>query len=396
MPVPLALPAIADPVVLARYPFLPQASELTRELALGRDISLDVLLEDESMEETRRRGRLRLVESIQNEGGVDAMAMRDIHTEEGRLLEAFSYSYARLIVCASDQEILISRWAQAEAERAERLLAVDEDALPIVASTYLSLVKRTSVDAEGGRAGLAKREAWQVGISDYIELCPKITGDRWRLLNHDVRDGWVRLGDNRMSANQQLARLLRERIKRQIVEDAMRRMGEVTDDLAVRLAEPLGMVTSLLQRASSERLELVGVEQVDWPPCMRKAVAELGAGINVNHFGRLFLASISSTIGLPQETCANFFINAPDYSAETTRYQVAHVYDREYTPAGCGKLKINACCAVQPGDDRLCDQPWLDHPMKYLRARQRSRMREQAAQQPPPEEDVPNRPEEDS
>ncbi len=164
--------------------------------------------------------------------------------------------------------------------------------------------------------------------------------------------------------------------------DALTRMGEVTDDLAVRLAESVGMATSLIQQASSERLELSGVEQTDWPPCMRKAVRELEAGINVNHFGRLFLASISSTIGLPQETCAGFFANAPDYNPETTTYQVGHVYDRNYTPAGCSKLKLNACCAVQPGDDRLCDQPWLDHPMKYLRAQQRRRVRDQAEQQP--------------
>ena len=73
------------------------------------------------------------------------------------------------------------------------------------------------------------------------------------------------------------------------------------------------------------------------------------------------------------------FRNAPDYNPKTTTYQIGHVYDRAYTPAGCAKLKLNACCAVQPGDDRLCDQPWLDHPMKYLRSQQRWRLRDAAA-----------------
>ncbi|MDP6640800.1 MAG: hypothetical protein QF817_06990, partial [Candidatus Poseidoniaceae archaeon] len=264
---------------------------------------------------------------------------------------------------------LISRWAQAEAERAERLLCVDAAALPIIARTYLSDVERIDL-SQRGISSHGGGESWQVGLTDFIEICPRITGERWRLINHDVTGGKVILGDRRMSSQQQLARLLRERIKSQIMADALTRMGEVTDDLAVRLAESVGMATSLIQQASSERLELSGVEQTDWPPCMRKAVRELEAGINVNHFGRLFLASISSTIGLPQETCAGFFANAPDYNPETTTYQVGHVYDRNYTPAGCSKLKLNACCAVQPGDDRLCDQPWLDHPMKYLRAQQ--------------------------
>ncbi len=368
MPLPLQVPIIEDEVILARYPFLPQSSDFQRKLATENSISLDVLLDSERMEETRTRGRLRLVESISNKGGVDAVSMRDIHTEEGRLLESFSYSYARLVVCASEQEVLISRWAQAEAERAERLLREDDVALPIIAQTYLSDIKLITHAGRGD---------WQVGLSDFIEICPKITGERWRLVNHDVIDGKVMLGDKRMDSQQQLARLLRERIKQQIMEDALRRMGEVTDDLAVRLAEAVGMAGNLIQQASSERLELSGIEQGDWPPCMRKAVRELDAGINVNHFGRLFLASISATIGIEQSACAEFFANAPDYNAETTSYQIGHVYDRAYTPAGCPKLKLNACCAVQPGDDSLCDQPWMDHPMKYLKAQQRRRKREE-------------------
>ena len=46
----------------------------------------------------------------------------DIHTEEGRLIEAFSFYYARLVVCASEDERLLARWSQAEAARAEHLL----------------------------------------------------------------------------------------------------------------------------------------------------------------------------------------------------------------------------------------------------------------------------------
>ena len=36
----------------------------------------------------------------------------------------------------------------------------------------------------------------------------------------------------------------------------------------------------------------------------------------------------------------DFFRGAPDFSEQTTAYQVAHIYDREYTPSD-GKLKVN-------------------------------------------------------
>jgi len=67
----------------------------------------------------------------------------------------------------------------------------------------------------------------------------------------------------------------------------------------------------------------------------------------------------------------NFFRGAPDFSEATTSYQVQHVYQHGYTPSGCGKLKINHNCPVLPGDNRTCDQPWMDHPLKYIRATQR-------------------------
>ena len=41
-------------------------------------------------------------------------------------------------------------------------------------------------------------------------------------------------------------------------------------------------------------------------------------GINVNHTGRLLLASMSLAMGLSQEQTCGFFVNAPDYSADTT------------------------------------------------------------------------------
>ena len=41
----------------------------------------------------------------------------DIHTEEGRLIEAFSFYHARLVICASEDERLLARWANGAARR---------------------------------------------------------------------------------------------------------------------------------------------------------------------------------------------------------------------------------------------------------------------------------------
>ena len=380
MPVPATPPSLADEVTLARYPFLPQASDWIRTMAVHHGIDLKELLEGPWMEQARQRARIRLIDSVQSKEGVQVVG-GDIHTEEGRLIEAFSFYYARLVMCASEDERLIARWAQAEAARAEQLLIQDTANLPLVARTYLTQVEQTHNQSPTAAVSSAmtmrqlrqtSSSEWRVGLADFIEICPKITGTRWRLPNVDVEKGWVKLhGERQYASSAKLARLLRERIKAGIEAEALEKMAEVTTDLAVRLAEPVGMVRNLMANKASEAIALVGAEESDWPPCMQKVIADLAGGVNVNHFGRLFLASMSATLALPQESCVGFFRGAPDFSEATTSYQVQHVYQHEYTPAGCGKLKVNHNCPVLPGDNRTCDQPWMDHPLKYIRATQR-------------------------
>lgn len=361
MPKPMAIPDVVDEVSLARYPFLPQARSWISGLAGRHQIDIDELLDGVFMERARIRARSRLVDSVDSNEGVSLASVGDIHTEEGRLLEAFSFYYARLVVGASEDERLISRWAQAEAERAQNILEKDS-MLEVVANTYLSEIKY-------------EEKEWKIGLSDFIELCTGITGSRWRLPNCDINDGWVTLFDegDKYPSNRKLARLLRERIKEEIKIEAIEKMEKMDESLLIRLAEPVGMIRGLVASKTAETIALIGAGEQDWPPCMRKAIGELSQGVNLNHFGRVFLASIARCIGIPQEATVDFFRNAPDFSEATTSYQVNHVYEREYTPSGCSKLKVNHNCAVQAGDDSLCDQPWMDHPLKYIRAKQRRR-----------------------
>jgi len=362
VPMPMQTPDLEDEVSLARYPFLPQAVPWIAQLASANGIDLDVLLDGGALELSRRRGRMRLIDTVDSDEGVEAAAMGDIHTENGRVLEAFSYYYARLVICASEDERLISRWAQAEAARAERLLAVDLDNLPVVAETYISQIR------------LKENGLWQIGLKDFIEICPSISGARWRLPNCDVKDGWVTLHEERTySSSSKLARLLRERIKRTIQSGAIVKMADINTDLAMRLAEPVGMVVGLVAARQSDAIEISSAGKEDWPPCMRGVIGQLADAVNVNHYGRVFLGAISRTVGLPRENCVDFFRAAPDFSESVTTYQVGHLYDHEYTPSGCSKLKLNHNCPVLKGDDSLCDQIWMDHPLKYVRAKQRRR-----------------------
>ena len=390
MPTPKVTPLIENEVTLARYPFLPQATEWIQKLAVEHEIDLDELLDGEWMEKARSRARIRLIDSIESKDGV-AVVGGDIFTEEGRIIEAFSFYYARLVVFASEDERLISRWAQAEATRAEQVLTRDSENLEIIARTFISEIDREvdlnqtkqSLNATNSRKLRQSQDGnlWKIGMPDFIEICPKITGARWRLANAQISKGKITLfNEQQYSSSAKLARLLRERIKHHIEQEALQKMQNIDMELAMRLAEPVGMVRNLMASKASEAINLVGAEESDWPPCMRKIIADLANGVNVNHFGRVFLASISAKLALPEESCIGFFRGAPDFNEGTTTYQVNHVYNGEYTPASCGKLKVNHNCPVLPGDDRLCDISWMDHPLKYIRATQRWKAKNQQAQ----------------
>ncbi|CAI8208940.1 MAG: Uncharacterised protein [Methanobacteriota archaeon] len=380
MPSPLEPPVIKANDLLSRYPFLPQTREWLNVLSTEENITLEMLISDPYMEPARNRGKLRLIEMITHSGGVDMESTSDIYTREGQLMEVYSYLFAKLIICSAADEILVSRWAQAEAELAEKRLSIEGENLEIIAKTYVDklrhepsdFIQRKKIfDGRNIRKFGYKRGVWKIGIIDFIELCSNISGSRWRLPNHELEHGWVTLWDEEIySSDAQLSRLLREKIKVEIQRDAREQIEKLGDEQIPGLEKYVNMIKDTLGDFKKKELELSRVDQEDWPPCMHKAITELARGVNVNHTGRFFLASMASKIGMPQKDAIAFFSNAPDFSEATTSYQVGQIYEMDYTPTSCEKMKLGSNCAVEFGDDTLCDKEWLKNPVQYVAVKQ--------------------------
>ncbi len=366
MPMPIRAPEIDDDGLLARYPFLPQGTTYIRSMLDENDITVEDLIDAPWLEDVRVRGMLRLVDSVLQQEGDGGSSSIDISTEVGRMTEALSFLHAMLIVCASFDERLLSRWIEGESSRADRLLGMDSDNFEVISSSFLSGIV-TRVDSRGS-------EDYWIPLVDFIELSPKISGKYWRLVNRPVKGGWVCLDAGAgESGRGRASRLIKERIRESLRESCEERMTRMDDEFAAKFADPVDRIVGLLSERVKEEMPMTAAIRDDWPPCFESAVSELNQGVNVNHVGRVFLAAFSRSIGLQQEQTCNFFANAPDYNADTTAYQVGQIYEREYTPHGCSALKTNARCPVQTGEDRLCDQEWLNHPLKYIRAKQRRR-----------------------
>ena len=379
MPMPLTLPDIDDEVLLARYPFLPQGREHRLEVLRSNGITVEDLIEAPWLEDARTRGRVRLLESVEHKDGAGIATTVDLSTEIGRMTEVLSFFHAMLVVCASFNERLLARWIEGEATRGDQLFGMDSDNFVLLAHSYLS-------DIREERNGAGGDSLYWVPMADFIELCPRISGNYWHLSNRPLVKGWVCMSPGAgEDSRQRTARLLKERIREDLNESCVERMNKMSEEFAALFSDPVERITGLLSERVQAEMPMSAAVREDWPPCFESAVSELNQGINVNHVGRVFLAAFSRSIGMSQEQTCSFFANAPDYSADTTSYQVNQIYEREYTPHGCAALKTNARCPVQPGDDRLCDQEWLTHPLKYIRAKQRSRYREGSLSKEEPE-----------
>jgi len=370
MPMPLVPPVIKDESVLARYPFLPQGREFIRNQLSGNGIDVKGLIEEPWLEDVRTKGSLRLVEAVTHKEGIDAATTLDLSSELGRMTETLSYLHAMLIVCASFEDRLLNRWVEGEASRADLLFGMDSDNFDDIARTYLSDIRSESVPG-------TTEIVYFVPMVDFIELCPKISGSYWRLVNRATKDGWVRMDAGvGETSRQRTARLLKERVRQSMTAQCSERMSKMDDAFAGLFADPVDRILGLLSERVKADMPMSAAVREDWPPCFESAVAELSQGINVNHTGRVFLAAMSRAMGHTPEITSSFFASAPDYNQETTTYQVNHIYERQYTPHGCQGLKTGARCPVSPGEDRLCDQEWMNHPLKYLRAKQRRRYQE--------------------
>ena len=362
---PRVPPELSNHSALARYPFLPQARSHMRTIFDENGIDIDAILEQGWLEEARSLGRLRLVESILHKSEAEPMATVDLANEASRLFSLAAYQYAFLVVCASHDERLISRWAEGESSLADKNIGLDETFFEDVVMTYISSLKR---EIRNGR------QVYSVPLSDFLELCPRISGSYWRLVNRPVIGGWVTLDPaSGETSAQRVARLVKERIREDLISRSRESMMKISEELADRLGEEVTRIVDLFGSQIRSEVPISAATREDWPPCFSSSIEELASGVNVNHVGRVFVAAMGKSMGIPVEMTCSFFEGAPDYDPQTTSYQVGHVYEREYTPHGCAALKAAARCPVGPGDDRLCDQEWLTHPLKYMRAKQRSR-----------------------
>ncbi len=312
---------MADLKFCAHYPFSEEARDYVRSGGLT--------LRPELLE----RGEARLKTALFS----GELKLLGTNLEAELKDEVSAYAAARVILSQWKNRYAAGRMAVAEAKRANAYLHSTEDRRAGYAE---KLAKSMELDFQSTSSDSDEKESsFTLPFWQYLLFSPRSVD--YKLSNRPLLSGRVTLTDH-------------QRIR--IIEEAIRKRL----DGAPLPKAPSGLEAEL--KASIQRLEVhlprenlipTTIAQTDFPPCIKKLIDDLRASINVPHTGRLALAIYLIKAGLTDEQICQLFTTAPDYNAETTRYQVSYIRKKNYSMQSCATMDTYGLCIA----DCRCHNP---------------------------------------
>ncbi len=368
-----------DKKTLSLFPFTREASLNVRSLG----VSLDALVEDDAFERARIRGKERVIEAIERGEVSRPLIFSDLHAE----IELLSYPFARILVSCIGDSALIERFALAEAkgsyERLKRLSSSKDDFALALAEDFSLNVSPAEESASATRRTGALTGQFKMHFTDFLRLSAGLSGLRWKLVNRDLRDGFVLLNRSEFLRLLQSAFYMkvRERLPLEVPAGIRHAVMKYTEEIK-RVWERVK--SEAFKRGSCGGEDMKGIMDVScFPPCISRILSGLLAGENISHAGRFALTAFLLNIGMKPEEVMQLYKNAPDFNASRTKYQVEHIAGSKgtkYISPSCDTLRTYGLCVKE--EDEICKE--VSHPLKYyarkLHLKKRVRAKEKEGQ----------------
>lgn len=319
------------------YPFTRVAADLVR----ASGYSLEALLEKPAFQPVRRRASERALGAIDSKGIPEGYTNSDI--------ELLSYPLARIIVSCVGDELLIRRYALAEAKLARSRMQKDKgDLLPLAEDLGLN------PDSSGG--------VLRLHFAEYLRAAHRMKSTRWKLVNRDLCGGQVTV------TKEELTRLMEEAARDRVQKGLP---VEVAEEICSKLSDYIAEVKAELGKViASQKSDLGKATEEAFPPCIRTMLSQVTAGGNLAHSARFALTSFLLRINMSVDDVVGLFNTSPDFDEERTRYQVEHIAGSSgtrYKPPSCATMATYGNC---PGEDDLCRR--ISHPLGYYEIRLKS------------------------
>lgn len=331
-----------DIVRAAKYPFLSESSKLAEDN--GADI--ESLVSSDSYSQARTRGLERVLDALEN----NEVSYKPLMNDFDRLMEMMSYPYARMIVSCVNDRFLNKRYALAESVRMNKLLGSDEKRTVAFVANELGV--NAVIDDDGLRMHFA----------DYLRFSTRIKSKEWKLINTEVRDGYVIL------AHEKFDRVLQNALQDKIESELPLILPE---DMIEHLRLEIDHITNLLNETKSKYSPTGGgpINLEFMPPCMKSILGQAHNGMNLSHSARFALVSFLHALGMDSTQILALFSESPDFDESKSIYQIKHITGElsgtdGYTPPECSTMKTNSVCF---DEDNLCKSEHMNHPLTYYR-----------------------------
>lgn len=300
-----------DLLFASKYPFSKEA----REFVSSRNVRLSY--------DAIERAKNRLTNALKN-GSIPPLELGLSGSLENEIV---SYAVSRMIISLVKSQFFISRYAIAEAKRASHYLREERSD-----ENLMKIVKELKIEAKFDGD-------YSIRFTDYLKYSPKSID--YKLVNKKISNGNVYLKRN------EFIRVVEEAIKMMIYSQLPLKIDSAPEEIK-KAADEIRK-----QLPKEESLFIVPVKgEENYPPCIRKIIADLRASLNVPHTGRWALAVYLISIGVKTDEIVSLFATAPDYDDKVTRYQVEYAKKRSY--------KMPSCLSMDSYGLRVSDCPCIN------------------------------------
>ncbi len=330
----------------ARYPFL----EAARESVATEAVDLATVVEQDRA--VVDRARQRVITAL--EAGETGEPHREAR------IELLSYPVARVLVSMVEEQVLVRKYARAEAETAYDRFTAD-----MADTTELKSVESTGLELADLFAEFDLQEAiredgdgYRIDVGTYLPLAEDLWDDEWRLVNRPLSAGEVPVDEDELLA------LVREAIRGRI-EDGL--PFEVPDAIATALEDDAAEIREVLAELDLTR-EIDTVVPDLFPPCMKALLDQIQKGEHLPHHSRFAITAFLASIGMTTDEIVDLYRVNSAFGEEMTRYQTDHIRGEssptEYSPPSCATMQSYGDCVNK---DDLCER--IPHPMAYYEER---------------------------
>jgi len=262
---------------------------------------------------------------------------------EERTIAKFSFPIALLLVKATNQNHLISRFALAESRRVEDFLQNENpDVIPYIFKTLLKiqLTETNPSDSQPGPFVLRTNLKYKLELSDYLSRSINLHKSKWRLVNRFVESGSVFLTQDELVTllQDEIYKLIRSKVDDMIIPPSL------LDDEAISAS-----IKEILASAPRPPTPRIQVFSGDYPPCVAKAVEMIQKGDQVPHSGKFLMTTFLLRAGKTVDEVIDMYPTNLGFNKNITRYQVEHIAGlkgggTKYDVPSCSTMKMKDFC----------------------------------------------------